>query len=98
MGASVAAVDPCTKGTDRRVAASHCGAGTGICNPDGRNHASMVGHEYSAVQATERAEKENLRYNMSTLELMLNMLAETTTTELTKNAKSPGLDRKPGRH
>ena len=28
--------------------------------------------------------KENLRDNMSTLEIVLNMLAETTTTELSK--------------
>ena len=32
--------------------------------------------------------KENLRDNMSTLELALNMLAEATTTELT-NAQNP---------
>ena len=35
--------------------------------------------------------KENLRDNMSTLELALNMLAEATTTELTKAANPMGL-------
>ncbi|MBO5610101.1 MAG: hypothetical protein J5929_07025 [Eubacterium sp.] len=35
--------------------------------------------------------KENLRDNMSTLELALNMLAEATTTELTKNENPQGL-------
>lgn len=36
--------------------------------------------------------KENLRYNMSTLELALNMLAEATTTELTKVQNPYGLE------
>ncbi len=36
--------------------------------------------------------KENLRDNMSTLELALNMLAEATTTELTKTQNPFGLD------
>lgn len=36
--------------------------------------------------------KENLRDNMSTLELALNMLAEATTTELTKAQNPQGLD------
>ena len=36
--------------------------------------------------------KENLRDNMSTLELALNMLAEATTTELTKVHNPQGLD------
>mgnify|MGYP001150704655 FL=1 len=36
--------------------------------------------------------KENLRDNMSTLELALNMLAEATTTELTKAQNSQGLE------
>ena len=35
--------------------------------------------------------KENLRDNMSTLELALNMLAEATTTELTRAQKPQGL-------
>ena len=35
--------------------------------------------------------KENLRDNMSTLELALNMLAEATTTELTKTRNPHGL-------
>ena len=36
--------------------------------------------------------KENLRDNMSTLELVLNMLAEATVTELTNSTNSKGLD------
>lgn len=36
--------------------------------------------------------KENLRDNMSTLELALNMLAEATTTELTKSQNPQGLE------
>lgn len=36
--------------------------------------------------------KENLRDNMSTLELVLNMLAEATTTELSKTLKPQGLN------
>lgn len=36
--------------------------------------------------------KENLRDNMSTLELVLNMLAEATTTELTENINPQGLE------
>ncbi|MBK5252637.1 MAG: Bro-N domain-containing protein [Peptostreptococcaceae bacterium] len=36
--------------------------------------------------------KENLRDNMSTLELVLNMLAEATTTELSKNIKPKNFD------
>lgn len=36
--------------------------------------------------------KENLRDNMSTLELALNMLAEATTTELTKSQNPKGLE------
>ena len=35
--------------------------------------------------------KENLRDNMSTLELVLNMLAEATTTELSKTHEQQGL-------
>lgn len=36
--------------------------------------------------------KENLRDNMSTLELALNMLAEATTTELINTRNPPGLE------
>ena len=36
--------------------------------------------------------KENLRDNMTTLELVLNMLAEATTTEISKNVKPQSLD------
>lgn len=40
----------------------------------------------------ENLKKENLRDNMSTLELVLNMLAEATTTELTQTINPQGLD------
>ena len=36
--------------------------------------------------------KENLRDNMTTLELVLNMLAEATTTEITKTTNPKGLE------
>ena len=36
--------------------------------------------------------KENLRDNMTTLEIVLNMLAEATTTELTKTVNPQGLE------
>lgn len=36
--------------------------------------------------------KENLRDNMTTLEIVLNMLAEATTTELTKTINPQGLE------
>ena len=36
--------------------------------------------------------KENLRDNMTTLEIVLNMLAEATTTELTKTTNPKGLE------
>ena len=36
--------------------------------------------------------KENLRDNMTTLEIVLNMLAEATTTELTKTTNPEGLE------
>lgn len=44
----------------------------------------MVRVEYKAIQNLKGLKKENLRDNMSTLELVLNMLAEATTTELAK--------------
>jgi len=40
--------------------------------------------------------KENLRDNMTTLEIVLNMLAEATTTELTKATNPKGLEEKKG--
>ncbi|QIW15014.1 phage antirepressor protein [Pasteurellaceae bacterium RH1A] len=46
-------------------------------------------HEYKKLKGLT---KENLRDNMSTLELVLNMLAEATTTELTHIEKPQGFD------
>ena len=49
----------------------------------------MATREYKNLKGLK---KENLRDNMSTLELVLNMLAEATTTELTKIANPQGLE------
>ncbi len=49
----------------------------------------MTTREYKEFK---NLKKENLRDNMSTLELVLNMLAEATTTELTNIHNPIGLD------
>ncbi|MCR4705924.1 MAG: hypothetical protein K5641_07660 [Lachnospiraceae bacterium] len=54
-----------------------------------RAWAGMSTRQYKSLKGLK---KENLRDNMSTLELALNMLAEATTTELTKAANPIGLD------
>lgn len=46
-------------------------------------------HEYKKLK---NLKKENLRDNMTNLELVLNMLAEATTTEISKEKKPNGLD------
>ena len=46
---------------------------------------------YREYKGLKGLKKENLRDNMSTLELALNMLAEATTTELTKVHNPEGL-------
>ena len=51
----------------------------------------MVGYDDTSVKNFKGLKKENLRDNMSTLELALNMLAEATTTELTKTQNPYGL-------
>ena len=51
--------------------------------------AGMSTRQYKALKGLK---KENLRDNMSTLELALNMLAEATTTELTKVHNPQGLE------
>ena len=51
----------------------------------------MVGYDDTSVKNLKGLKKENLRDNMSTLELALNMLAEATTTELTKTQNPYGL-------
>lgn len=48
----------------------------------------MVWLEHAAVQAAQGLKKENLRDNMSTTEIVLNMLAEVSTTEISK-AEAP---------
>ena len=53
-----------------------------------RAWAGMSTREYKNLKGLK---KENLRDNMSTLELVLNMLAEATTTELTKVQNPQGL-------
>lgn len=47
-----------------------------------------INQRLQTIRARKELKKENLRDNMSTLELALNMLAEATTTELT-NAQNP---------
>ena len=49
----------------------------------------MKTREYKELKGLK---KENLRDNMSTLELALNMLAEASTTELTKVHNPKGLE------
>lgn len=49
----------------------------------------MTTHQYKDFK---NLKKENLRDNMSTLELVLNMLAEATTTELTQTIDPQGLE------
>ena len=48
----------------------------------------MVWDVHPAVQKSQGLKKENLRDNMTTLELVLNMLAEATTTEISRQ-KAP---------
>ena len=52
----------------------------------------MVRNDNKRIQKSKRTEKENLRDNMTTLEVVLNMLAEATTTELTKTTNPKGLE------
>ena len=52
----------------------------------------MVGYDDAAIQKTKGLKKENLRDNMSTVEIVLNMLAEATTTELSKVHQPQGFE------
>ena len=52
----------------------------------------MVGNDDPAVQNLKGLKKENLRDNMSTMEIVLNMLAEATTTELSKAHQPKGFE------
>ena len=67
---------------------SRCAEGCRVRHPHGRDIPRVVRHVHPAVQESEGLEKENLRDNMTTLELVLNMLAEATTTEISKQ-KAP---------
>ena len=49
----------------------------------------MTTRQYKGLKGLE---KENLRDNMSTMELVLNMLAEATTTELSKVKQPEGFE------
>jgi hypothetical protein len=49
----------------------------------------MTTREYKDYKGLK---KQNLRDNMSTMEIVLNMLAEATTTELTKSSNPSGLE------
>ena len=62
-------------------------ARTGVRHADRHHHAGLVGHDDAAVQAIQRIETESLRDNMTNLELVLNMLAEATTTEISKERR-----------
>jgi len=50
------------------------------------------GHKVKEYKKLKQLKKENLRDNMSNLELVLNMLAEATTTEISKEKNPDGLD------
>ena len=45
----------------------------------------MVGHDSQGVQAIQRLKKENLRDNMTNRELVLNMLAELSTKDISES-------------
>lgn len=47
----------------------------------------MGWYEHAPVQKLKGLKKENLRDNMTTTELVLNMLAETSTTDISKEEK-----------
>lgn len=44
----------------------------------------MLGHGHPPIQESQGPTKENLRDSMTMLELVLNMLAEATTAEISK--------------
>lgn len=60
-----------------------------LTNEISKAWSGMTTREYKNLKGLK---KESLRYNMSTLEIVLNMLAEATTTELTKTKNPQGLD------
>jgi len=52
----------------------------------------MVGHEHKGIQKHKGLKKENLRDNMTNVELILNMLAEASATELSQKAEPQDLN------
>ncbi|WGE32760.1 BRO family protein [Actinobacillus genomosp. 2] len=60
-----------------------------LTNEISRAWSGMSTKEYKTFKGLK---KENLRDNMTTLELVLNMLSEATTTELTRQTNPQGLD------
>lgn len=60
-----------------------------LTNEISKAWSGMATREYKNLKGLKN---ENLRDNMSTLEIVLNMLAEATTTELTKTKNPQGLD------
>lgn len=60
-----------------------------LTNEISKAWSGMTTREYKNLKGLKN---ENLRDNMSTLEIVLNMLAEATTTELTKTKNPQGLD------
>ena len=65
----------------------------GVRNPHGRNHSCMGWYEHAPVQKLKGMKKENMRDNMTMTELVLNMLAETSTTDISKEEKPETLSR-----
>lgn len=60
-----------------------------LTNEISKAWSGMTTREYKNLKGLK---KENLRDNMSTLEIVLNMLAEATTTEITKTKNPQGLE------
>ncbi|WGE74658.1 BRO family protein [Actinobacillus equuli] len=67
----------------------HCAEYAILTNEISRAWSGMSTKEYKTFKGLK---KENLRDNMTTLELVLNMLAEATTTELTRQTNPQGLE------
>ncbi|SUT97872.1 Uncharacterised protein [Actinobacillus lignieresii] len=91
MDKSAIAGDSSSQRTDGRMAQTH-GVKEGVeyailTNEISRAWSGMNTKEYKAFKGL----KKNLRDNMTTLELVLNMLAEATTTELTRQTNPQGL-------
>ena len=56
--------------------------GRGVRHTHGRDHPRVVRHDDEQYKKLKGLKKENLRDNMTTTEIILNMLAETSTTDI----------------